>query len=424
MEVSQDNSILRVPILYGDIEYLDESAVTTLFQKVTNSSKPCPMSDYERRFPTHCDDIAYVIRQLAEKRIVLEVASCTFSKCLCHYHSWRWQAAAFQSVYVTITAGGGAQITVRGEDVMLQCTNYSWRWRRHATVHKSQEELERHATVHKSQEELETSCYNAQITVKGGDVMLQCTNYSWRWRRHATVHKSQLEVETSCYRAQILVGGGDSYMWPFYQPVDPIALGLYDYFEIVKKPMDLSTIKNNLECCLYKSVDEFSDDMRLLYQNCYLYSEPDTEIYKMAKQLQEYFEKTMKTTISDKPVGINSHTENSSPGKEMSSAMGQFTTGGGLQFTVVLFYAQDKSIKGVYHWSGDENMTKYDMALVMADVFSLPSDHIQPDKKPSSGASRPFNSQLSCQRLKDLGIAKNSQFKSKILDVLKPYYKP
>ncbi|VDH92696.1 Hypothetical predicted protein [Mytilus galloprovincialis] len=48
-----------------------------------------------------------------------------------------------------------------------------------------------------------------------------------------------------------------SYMWPFYQPVDQTALGLYDYFEIVKKPMDLSTIKNNLECCLYKSVDEF-----------------------------------------------------------------------------------------------------------------------------------------------------------------------
>lgn len=63
------------------------------------------------------------------------------------------------------------------------------------------------------------------------------------------------------------------------------------------------------------------------------------------------------------------------------------------------------------------------MALVMAEVFSLPSDHIQPDKKPSPGASRPFNSQLSCQRLKDLGIAKHCQFKSKILDVLKPYYK-
>ncbi|XP_071127682.1 bromodomain-containing protein 2-like [Mytilus edulis] len=112
-----------------------------------------------------------------------------------------------------------------------------------------------------------------------------------------------------------------SYMWPFYQPVDPIALGLYDYFEIVKKPMDLSTIKNNLECCLYKSVDEFSDDMMLLYQNCYLYSEPDTEIYKMAKKLEEYYEKTMETTKSDKQVGMDSHTENSSEGKEMVSTL-------------------------------------------------------------------------------------------------------
>ncbi|XP_076071391.1 methionine adenosyltransferase 2 subunit beta-like isoform X2 [Mytilus galloprovincialis] len=301
MEVSRDNSILRVPILYGDIEYLDESAVTTLFQKVTDSSKPCPMSDYERRFPTHCDDIAYVIRQLAEKRIV-----------------------------------------------------------------------------------------NQRCELKMQDVDLE-----------------------NCMKLvdDLLSEKHQSYMWPFYQPVDPIALGLYDYFELVKKPMDLSTIKNNLECCLYKSVDEFSDDMRLLYQNCYLYSEPDTEIYKMAKQLEEYFVKTMETTKSDKPVGIDSSAENYSfLGKEMAS-------------TIDNLQLEDNSIKGVYHWSGDENMTKYDMALVMAEVFSLPSDHIQPDKKPSPGASRPFNSQLSCQRLKDLGIAKHSQFKSKILNVLKPYYK-
>ncbi|CAC5403523.1 unnamed protein product [Mytilus coruscus] len=180
--------------------------------------------------------------------------------------------------------------------------------------------------------------------------------------------------------------------------------------QLFKESVSLLQFENNLECGLYKIIDEFSDDMQLLYQNCYLYTEPDTEIYKMAKQLQEYFEKTIETTKSDKQVGMDSHTENSSPGKEMASTINN------LQLKV-------KSIKGVYHWSGDENMTKYDISLVMAEVFSLPSDHIQPDKKPSPGASRPFNSQLSCQRLKDLGIAKNSQFKSKILVVLKSYYK-
>ena len=70
-----ENSVLRVPILYGNIEQLDESAVTVLFEKVKDTSKTCTMSDYERRFPTHCDDIAYVIRLLAEKRITVGIFS-------------------------------------------------------------------------------------------------------------------------------------------------------------------------------------------------------------------------------------------------------------------------------------------------------------------------------------------------------------
>lgn len=31
--------------------------------------------------------------------------------------------------------------------------------------------------------------------------------------------------------------------WPFYKPVDVDALGLHDYHDIIKHPMDLSTIK-------------------------------------------------------------------------------------------------------------------------------------------------------------------------------------
>lgn len=34
-----------------------------------------------------------------------------------------------------------------------------------------------------------------------------------------------------------------AYAWPFYKPVDVEALGLHDYREIIKHPMDLSTIK-------------------------------------------------------------------------------------------------------------------------------------------------------------------------------------
>ena len=34
-----------------------------------------------------------------------------------------------------------------------------------------------------------------------------------------------------------------AYAWPFYYPVDATKLGLKDYHEIIKTPMDLSSIK-------------------------------------------------------------------------------------------------------------------------------------------------------------------------------------
>lgn len=34
-----------------------------------------------------------------------------------------------------------------------------------------------------------------------------------------------------------------AYAWPFYKPVDATSLGLHDYHDIIKQPMDLSTIK-------------------------------------------------------------------------------------------------------------------------------------------------------------------------------------
>lgn len=47
-----------------------------------------------------------------------------------------------------------------------------------------------------------------------------------------------------------------------------------------------------------------------------------------------------------------------------------------LHFCVCL--CQDPSIKGTFHWSGNEQMTKYEMACAIADAFNLPSSHLRP----------------------------------------------
>ncbi|XP_063614051.1 methionine adenosyltransferase 2 subunit beta-like [Penaeus indicus] len=55
--------ILRVPILYGPVEKVDESAVTCLLPLLqSNVSKK--VSHYEKRYPVHVRDVALILRDL------------------------------------------------------------------------------------------------------------------------------------------------------------------------------------------------------------------------------------------------------------------------------------------------------------------------------------------------------------------------
>ncbi|XP_070386036.1 bromodomain-containing protein 3-like isoform X9 [Dermacentor albipictus] len=80
------------------------------------------------------------------------------------------------------------------------------------------------------------------------------------------------------------------YAWPFYKPVDAELLGLHDYHEIIKHPMDLGTVKQKMDNREYKSPEEFAGDVRLIFTNCYKYNPPDHEVVAMARKLQDVFE--------------------------------------------------------------------------------------------------------------------------------------
>lgn len=64
----------------------------------------------------------------------------------------------------------------------------------------------------------------------------------------------------------------------FRQPVDWKGLGLIDYPQIIKKPMDLGTIKNNLENGKYENKDQVAADVRLVWTNCMLYNSDGSEV--------------------------------------------------------------------------------------------------------------------------------------------------
>ncbi|XP_027461516.1 methionine adenosyltransferase 2 subunit beta isoform X3 [Callorhinus ursinus] len=82
----------------------------------------------------------------------------------------------------------------------------------------------------------------------------------------------------------------------------------------------------------------------------------------------------------------------------------------------------DPSIKGTFHWSGNEQMTKYEMACAIADAFNLPSSHLRPiTDRPVVGAQRPRNAQLDCTKLETLGIGQRTPFRIGIKESLWPF---
>lgn len=81
-----------------------------------------------------------------------------------------------------------------------------------------------------------------------------------------------------------------AYAWPFYTPVDAVALGLHDYHKVIKQPMDLETIRRKMDERQYANAKEFAADIRLMFSNCYKYNQPSDEVVHMARKLQDVFE--------------------------------------------------------------------------------------------------------------------------------------
>ena len=76
----------------------------------------------------------------------------------------------------------------------------------------------------------------------------------------------------------------DPHTEPFREPVAWEELKLFDYPKIVQRPMDFSTLKNNLMNGMFVTYEEFLADLQLIWDNCKLYNMAGSEIYKMAER--------------------------------------------------------------------------------------------------------------------------------------------
>ena len=76
-----------------------------------------------------------------------------------------------------------------------------------------------------------------------------------------------------------------SQAWPFLQPVN--GEEVHDYYDVIKEPMDLSTMESKLDKDQYEKVDDFVRDVLLLVRNCKRYNAETTPYAKAANRLEK-----------------------------------------------------------------------------------------------------------------------------------------
>eukprot|EP01130_Rhizamoeba_saxonica_P001330 TRINITY_DN1119_c0_g5_i2.p1 TRINITY_DN1119_c0_g5~~TRINITY_DN1119_c0_g5_i2.p1 ORF type:complete len:239 (-),score=50.01 TRINITY_DN1119_c0_g5_i2:27-743(-) len=78
----------------------------------------------------------------------------------------------------------------------------------------------------------------------------------------------------------------DKDSWAFLEPVDPVGLQLPDYFDVIRRPMDLGTIKKNMQNEKLRNVFEFERDINRVWTNAMHYNREDATVYILAKKYQ------------------------------------------------------------------------------------------------------------------------------------------
>lgn len=106
------------------------------------------------------------------------------------------------------------------------------------------------------------------------------------------------------------------------------------YSNVIKEPMDLSTIEKKLRAGGYESSSAFAADIRKVWSNAWMYNEPGSSIYKAAIGISGYFEDLMKE-IEDVQFTPTNSEQIQQLKKQVNKANEALRkiTGGGLQRT-------------------------------------------------------------------------------------------
>ena len=80
--------------------------------------------------------------------------------------------------------------------------------------------------------------------------------------------------------------------WPFDRPITKSDAP--DYFDIITRPMDLGTVRTSLLHMKYSCNQEVVEDIKQVFENCFMYNGDDAEEFQCGVRLEKYFMKEAK----------------------------------------------------------------------------------------------------------------------------------
>ncbi|XP_012735154.2 bromodomain adjacent to zinc finger domain protein 1A isoform X1 [Fundulus heteroclitus] len=105
-------------------------------------------------------------------------------------------------------------------------------------------------------------------------------------RRRSSGRNQGLHELSACERLTVeLVRHEDS--WPFMKLVSKTQVP--DYYDIITKPIALSTIREKVNNCEYQTAGEYISDVELMFSNCLQYNPRQTNEAKAGVRLQQFF---------------------------------------------------------------------------------------------------------------------------------------
>ncbi|EOA34940.1 hypothetical protein CARUB_v10020024mg [Capsella rubella] len=106
--------------------------------------------------------------------------------------------------------------------------------------------------------------------------------------QNSRYNKQELEDSLTVIKKIMKMDAAD----PFNVPVNPEALGIPDYFDIIKTPMDFGTICNNFEKGnKYMNSEDVYKDVQYIWNNCSKYNKKGDYIVDLMKRVKKNFMK-------------------------------------------------------------------------------------------------------------------------------------